>query len=85
MLYHYFTQHKLFAKEQHGFRQNNSTDTATFSLLNTIFSSLEQRKIVGGLFLDLQEAFDCVNHNILLSKLEFYGISGMANKVFESY
>ena len=84
-LYHYFTQHKLFAKEQHGFRQNNSTDTAAFSLLNTIFSSLEQKKIVGGLFLDLQKAFDCVNHNILLSKLEFYGVSGMANKVFESY
>jgi hypothetical protein len=83
-LYHYFTQYKLFAKE-HGFRQNNSTDTAAFFLLNTIFSFLEQKKLVGGLFLDLQKAFDCINHNIHLSKLKFYGVSGMANKVFESY
>jgi hypothetical protein len=51
--YHYFTQYKLFAREQHGFRQNNSTDTAAFSLLNIIFSFLEQKKLVGGLFLDL--------------------------------
>jgi hypothetical protein len=36
-LYHYFDQNKLFAKEQHGFRQNTSTETAAFSLLNTIF------------------------------------------------
>jgi hypothetical protein len=84
-LYRYFDQHKLFAKEQHGFRQNASTDTAAFSLLNTIFSFLEQREIVGGLFLDLQKAFDCVNHNILLTKLKFYGVSGKANKLFESY
>ena len=84
-LYDYFDQHKLLAKEQHGFKQNASTETATFSLLNTIFSFLEQKKVVGGLFLDLQKAFDCVNHNILLTKLKFYGISGRENKLFESY
>jgi hypothetical protein len=43
-LYYYFDQHKLFAKEQHGFKQNASMETATFSLLNTIFSILEQKK-----------------------------------------
>jgi hypothetical protein len=43
-LYYYFDQQKLSAKEQHGFKQNTSTETATFSLLNTIFSFLEQKK-----------------------------------------
>jgi hypothetical protein len=84
-LYHYLDQHKLFTKEQHGFRQNASTEMAAFSLLNTIFSFLEKKEIVGGLFLDLQKAFDCVNHNILLTKLNFYGVTGRANKLFESY
>jgi len=84
-LYHYLDQQKVFVDEQHGFRQKTSMETAAFSLLNTILSSLDKKKIVGGLFLDLQRAFDCVSNNILLSKLNFYGISGKANKLLESY
>ena len=41
--------------------------------------------IVGGLFCDIQKAFDSVDHEILLSKLEFYGISGVAIKLMRSY
>ena len=36
-------------------------------------------------FCHLQKAFDCVNHNILLAKLEFYGISGTVNQLMRSY
>src|SRR5215510_14963475 len=58
---------------------------ATHYLLNTVLSFLDKQKIAGGLFCDLQKAFDCVNHNILLTKLEFYGISGIANQLMRSY
>ena len=46
---------------------------------------LNNRIIVGGLFCDLQKAFDCINYDILLSKMKFYGITGVANKLMESY
>lgn len=47
--------------------------------------SLDKNKLAGGLFCDIHKAFDCVNHDILLAKLDYYGISGTANKLLRSY
>ena len=71
-------------KEQFGFRCNSSTEIAIYTLINNILSSLNNKIIVGGLFCDLQKAFDCVNHEILLSKMTFYGITGVANRLMDS-
>lgn len=40
---------------------------------------------MGGLFCDLTQAFDCVNHTILLAKLEFFGFNGKAGKLIKTY
>ena len=55
-----------------------------YALLNNILSSLDKKNFVGGLFCDLQKAFDCVKHNILLAKMAFYGISGIVIKLMKS-
>jgi hypothetical protein len=54
-------------------------------LTQEILTALNNKLKVGGIFCDLHKAFDCVNHNILLSKLEFYGILGKANILIKSY
>ena len=41
--------------------------------------------VYGGLFCDLQKAFDWVNHELPLAKMKFYGISRMASKLMEPY
>jgi len=72
-------------KEQFGFRCNSSTEIAIYTLINNILLSLNNKIIVGWLFFDLQKAFHCINYDILQSKMKFYGITGVANRLMESY
>ena len=78
-LYNYLSSNNILAKEQFGFRCNTSTEMAIYTLINSILSSLNAKTLVGGLFCD------CVNYDILLSKMKFYGITGVATRLMESY
>ncbi len=53
--------------------------------VDKIVQAIEQGKFSVGIFLDLSKAFDTINHNILIRKLEHYGIRGVAKKWFENY
>ena len=64
---------------------NSSTEKAICTLINNILLSLNNRIIVDALFYDLQKGFDCLNYNILLLKMKFYSITGVANRLMESY
>ena len=83
-MYYYLNDNNLLVGDQYGFREKLFTETAIYTLLNSVLSPFDRRNLLGGLFCDLQKAFDCVNHKILLAKMKFYGISGIANKLMES-
>ena len=70
---------------QFGFRSGHSTEHALISLTESIKTTLDNKRLGCGIFIDLQKAFDTVNHEILLKKLEHYGIRDTALAWFESY
>jgi hypothetical protein len=65
----------ILANEQFGFRPKLSTEVASYTLINKVLTDINNKKKVGAIFFDLEKAFDCVNHEILLYKLKFYGLT----------
>ena len=84
-MYKLFSDNNLIYPLEFGFRQKYSTIHALISLTENIRKNLGEGNIGCGIFVDLQKAFDTVEHDTLLSKLEHYDIYSLANEWFKSY
>ena len=79
-LYEYFNKNNLLYKSQYGFRTLYSTELASLEIIDIIGKDLDNGKLPIGVFLDLSNAFDTLDHTILLGKLLYYGIKGTGSE-----
>ena len=84
-LYDFLSSKDTLSDKQFGFRKGHSTSAALNYSVRQIEEALNKKKHVLGIFIDLSKAFDTIDHQILLKKLENYGIRGNALNLLSSY
>ena len=84
-LYEFLEFNNYLYTNQFGFCNLHSTNHALITITEKIRKAIDNGEITCGVFLDLQKAFDTVDHEILLSKLEHYGIRGVPLKWFKTF
>ena len=81
----FIDKNNLMYSSHYGFRKSHSTKHAILDIVEAILSNMDKRYFSCGVFIDLKKAFDAVNHEILLDKLNFYGFWGLINDWFQSH
>ena len=81
----YLTKNQLLSERQFGFRKYHSTAAALLDCTNSWYVNMDRKLFNLVVLIDLKKAFDTVDHQILLNKLELYGIKGSALLLLKSY
>ena len=84
-VFEFLVRYQILFESQYGFRKGHNTTHAILDFIKTIEEAIEQNQYAIGIFCDLSKAFDTLNHEILLLKLDHYGIRGKANVWFRTY
>ena len=84
-LYTYFEQNNILNDHQYGFRKDKSTAQAFLNHIQITYDSIDSGNFVISVFLDFKKASDTVDHKIVLSKLDFYGIRRGSHVWLKSY
>ena len=86
LIHTHMMTHSLYPKFQSAYRKNHSTETALVRVMNDVLMKMNTQEVILLVMLNLSAAFDTVNHNILLARLnEELGICGLALEWFRSY
>ena len=84
-MYEYFTRSQIFHKSLHGYRHNRSTQTALLQMYHRWVQAANAGCISGAVLLDMSAAFDLVPHDLLIRKLEIYGLEPAFLEWIKSY
>jgi len=82
---HHLQVNNILVAEQYGFRRGLSTENAASTLIESTVKAWNSKLKVGGIFCDLAKAFDYVSHEILIMKLQYYGLQEENINWFKSY
>ena len=83
----YIERNEILYKHQYGFRKGHSSIHPIIQFLNKVadVNNKLNPELTMGIYIDLRKAFDTISHNILVNKLNKYGIRGIANKWIQNY
>jgi hypothetical protein len=85
-LINHLNKYAILNPSQYGFQKNLTMDNAVYALLLTeVSTALNNKSRVKVIFCDIEKAFDCVNHDVLLHKLEMYGVTGTTKELFSQF
>ena len=84
-LMNFCVEQNILTPKQFGYRKKHNTMHAILSLTEEIKACMEDKKVCAALFIDLKGAFDTINIDIMLEKLEHYGVREKELNLFKSY
>ena len=84
-VYFYFNENNILNNKQYGFRPGMSTSHAIFDVLKILYDGWDKKVYTGCIFVDFARAFETIDHNILISKLELYGFGRIPLNFFRNY
>ena len=87
-MYAYYNENNLLTEQQYGLRAQHSTELASVKLVDNIIKEMDDAHGVNtpvAIYCDLSKAFDCLNFDIFLAKMEYYGVLGTPLALIKSY
>ena len=84
IVYH-FECNNYLCKNQHGFRKEHSTASAIFEYIQFLYDNYDRLNVTSSIFVDYSKAFDTIDHDILIKKLELYKFDENSIKWFKDY
>ena len=84
----YFNENNLLTEQQYVFRAQHSTELASVKLVDNIIKEMDDAHEVNtpvAIYCNLSKAFDCLNFDIFMAKMEYYGVSGTPLALIKSY
>ena len=82
---HHFDQYSMWNLNQHGYRRKRSTTTTMLEIADMLFAAADEREIADILTIDESAAFDTVETDILIDKLELYKVGDEARDWIQTY